>query len=204
MEASSTTRPAEIALDPRWKGLCQHIHTTDEISFKLLALVPLVSIAGITTTLLTNQPKFTPVVALLSLFAAAVTHAIWIWERRNIQTCQWLLCRAADLERRAFGGVPGQFFAAPEKPGRQGKTEAERLVYGLTIGAWLLLPGAVFASQWPGASAATVLGAGAYALAAGWLGVRAWRAVHLKIEINPDLNVEHEGHEPDSQRCNGL
>ena len=52
-------------------------------SFKLLALVPLVSIAGIAATLLKDEPEFTPAVALLSLFAAAVTHAIWIWERRN-------------------------------------------------------------------------------------------------------------------------
>src|SRR5687767_10201711 len=49
------------------------------------------------------------------------------------RTCLWLIDRAAHFERRAFGAVPGQFFAAPRKPGKQGKYEAEKLVYGLTI-----------------------------------------------------------------------
>jgi len=189
MEASSTTKPVNQELDPRWEGLCHHIHTTDDISFKLLALVPLVSIGGIASTLLKDEPEFTPLVALLSLFAAAVTLAIWIWERRNIQTCRWLLCRAAELEEHTYGAVKaGQFFATPAKPGGKGKTEAEQLIYSLTIAAWLLLPGAVLASQSPGTvSLATLLGAGAYALAAGRLGRHAWRALREKIKIDPDF-----------------
>jgi hypothetical protein len=207
MEESSATTPANEVLDrrkgvpdrrkgvldPRWQGLCQHIHTTDDISFKLLALVPLVSIAAIATALLKETVKFTPVVALLSLFAAAVTVALWIWERRNLQTCLWLISRAAELEKNAFGTkTPGQFFAAPEEPDKRGKRAAERQVYGLTVGAWLLLPGAAFASQWGRPlSLATLLdadryllaGAGAYALAAGMLGWHAWHALHVDIKI---------------------
>lgn len=176
-------------LDPRWEGLCHHIHTTDDISFKLLALVPLVSIAAIATTLLKETIGFTPVVGLLSLFAAAVTLALWIWERRNIQTCMWLICSAAEFEKRAFGiEIPDQFFATPAKPDKLGKAEAEKLVYGLTIAAWLLLPGAVFAPHWQGPhSDPTWYGVGAYALAAGLLGLYAWHALLLDIKITPDF-----------------
>ena len=192
MEPPSTPTSKNGDLDPRWQGLCQHIHVTDDISFKLLALVPLVSIAGIAATLLKDTINFTPVVALLSLFAAAVTLALWIWERRNIQICMWLIARAADLEKAAFGiETPGQFFARPTQPGGQGKRTAEKLVYGLTIGAWLLVPAAVFASQWRGPhSAANLLGAAAYASAAGWLGSYAWGALNVDIDIKADFEQQ--------------
>jgi hypothetical protein len=173
MEPSSPAHGLFAPLpDQRWRELCNGIRATDDISFKLLALVPVVTIAGIATSLFKAEPRFTAVVALLSLFAAAATRALWIWERRNIQTCRWLRARAAELEAQVLDAeTPGHFLSVPLQPGGQGKTEAEQLVYGLTIGAWLLLPGAVFMSQLPTASTATWLGAAAYGLSAGWLGL---------------------------------
>lgn len=192
MDTPSTTTQASQLPDRCWQEICAHIRTTDDISFKLLGLVPLVSIAGIAASLLKAEPKFTPLLALLSLFAATVTLALWIWERRNIQTCQWLRAQAAMLEEQVFGAsTPGHFFAFPTAPARQGKTEAEKLVYGLTIAAWLLLPGAVFASDSAArASAPTWVGAGAYTLVAVRLGIQARRALQQKIELEPRFPKE--------------
>src|SRR5262245_61779994 len=124
MDTSLTTTQASQLPDRRWQELCTHIRTTDDVSFKLIGLVPLVSIAGIAASLLKAEPKFTPLVALLSLFAAAVTLALWIWERRNIQTCLWLRARAAKLEEQVLGSsTPGHFYAFPVSPAGLGKTE---------------------------------------------------------------------------------
>jgi hypothetical protein len=191
MGSPSTPTPAPQLTDRRWQELCTHIRTTDDISFKLLGLVPLVSVAGIATSLLKAEPKFTPLVALLSLFAAAVTVALWIWERRNIQTCKWLRERAAKLEEPfCSASTPGHFFAFPKEPGGQGKTKAEKLVYGLTIASWLLLPAAVFASDSTARNSAfPCIGAGAYTLVAVWLGLQARRALLQKIDIEPNSPV---------------
>ena len=191
MEGSSTSNPSP---DRRWQELCSHVHITDDISFKLLALVPLVSIAGIATSLFKGEAKFVPVVAVLSLFAAAVTRALWIWERRNLQTCEWLRDRAADFEADVFHldtlKKAGHFYAFPTKPGKQGKSEAEKLVYGLTISAWLLLPAAIFVSQdLKEASQTAWFGAVVYALVAGWVGLQARRTLCEPIDFKPTFPV---------------
>lgn len=182
------TSPADEELDARWQGLCTQIQATDDISLKLLGFVPLITVAGIATSLFKAEPKLVPIIALLSLFAAGITLAIWVWERRNIQTCLWLRCRAAELEERAFGPFAGQFAGFPDKPGRQGKTEAERMLYGMTIGAWLLLPAAVAAPQLTTIESTNAqLLIAAYALAAGGLGRRALRELRVKICLTATL-----------------
>jgi len=189
MGTPSTTTPAPQLPDRRWQELCTHIRTTDDISFKLLGLVPLATIAGIAASQLKEQQKFTPLVALLSLFAAAVTVALWIWERRNIQTCKWLRERAAKLEEPLCSpSMAGHFFAFPLEPGGQGKTKAEKLVYGLTIAAWLLLPGAIFVSDSNARkSTFSCIVAGVYTLVAVWLGFQARRVLRQKIDIQPNF-----------------
>ena len=175
--------------DRRWQDIRAHIRTTDEISFRLLGLVPLVSIAGIAVTLLKGEPKFSALLVLLSLFAGGITTMLWIWERRNIQTCLWLIARAAELEREVLGtSKAGQFFAFPVAPDGKGKRYAETAVYGLTIAAWLLLPGAVLVStplsarDWYACASA-----GAYVLGALWLGYFAVRALAAPIKIAPQF-----------------
>ena len=177
-----------LTADRRWQELCTHIRTTDEISFKLLGLVPLISIAAIGVTLLKGA-AFTPVLVLLSLFAAAMTTAIWIWERRNIQTCLWLTERAAELERQPAGSTePGHFYRFPAQgPGGKGKRSAEKFLYGVTIASWLLLPAAVFATRPPHVDGwHTQLLCGAYAVAAIWLGWYAWSAINVAITAEPE------------------
>jgi hypothetical protein len=130
----------DLSEDRRFQELCAHLRTTDDISFKLLGLVPLVSAAGIATVFLKAEPRLSAFVYFVSLFASTVTLAFFIWERRNIQTCKWLRDRAAELEASAIDGSSdkGHFVGFPRSP--LGKTEAEKVVYAATVFAWLALP----------------------------------------------------------------
>jgi len=108
---------------------------TDEISFNLLRLIPLVSATGIGVVAQVGLPV--PMSVFVSAFAAVLTFALYQWERRNIATCNTLRDRLVGA-----GLVP-----RPRKPtllGREiGKTEAEHVVYVTTIVAWSILPGFV-------------------------------------------------------------
>lgn len=128
------------------------IRATDDISFKLLGLVPLVSGTAIATLLLKDAPRDPSLIVLFSLFAAAVTLGLFRWELRNVQECSRLLRYAEVLAARALeeSDVPKSVQNRPLPPQRIGKTEAEKLIYGATIAAWLALPIAVGAVEIPG------------------------------------------------------
>ena len=154
-------------MDKVYAEISASVRTTDDISFKLLGLVPLISGGGIFLLLdVSKQPDWSLVTIFIALFGAVVTFAIYRWEVRNIQTCNWLIARGAELEELSWPreqvGVPkGQFSNRDPKPRvlgwrskpdpnrkgpsrvldwRMGKADAERLLYTVTIVAWLLLP----------------------------------------------------------------
>ena len=106
-------------------------------------------------------------VLLISIVASIVTFGLFKWEMRNVQKCDWLITRAAELERSFFNAdtpagrrVIAQFYgwslqAKPPLFGelpqfrtkkeekkdqgtRVGKTEAERIIYWASIAAWLV------------------------------------------------------------------
>lgn len=142
--------------EKRYAELCTSIRTTDDISFKLLGFVPLVSSAGIVGagaagTLVENS-AWSPAVIFVSLLGALLTFGVYRWELRNIQTSRWLQKRAAAMEKYEFGLSKGQFAGrgpAPEFLGiRMGKTEAETIVYATAIAGWLALPVVVAAVHW--------------------------------------------------------
>jgi hypothetical protein len=105
-----------------------------------MGFVPLVSGATLLTLFLKEPiaPAKAPLVAVLALFAALITLGLFRWELRNIQTCSWLRRRAEALEEALLktSGAPKQ----PKPPIRIGKTEAEKLIYSITILAWLIMP----------------------------------------------------------------
>ena len=142
-----------------YQEVCKKIKETDDISFKLIGLVPLVSGAGMVT--LWSQANNIPVPALIfiGIFGALVTYFIYRWERRNIQICETFKNFAAEMESRKQGldasedleikaDGPYQWLNSQEKPtwrGRLdkkgwGKTQAEMAIYGCTILFWLLFP----------------------------------------------------------------
>ncbi|CAN7806020.1 hypothetical protein LJR267_010679 [Paraburkholderia hospita] len=140
MPDTATSAATKSLTDPQWRELCTQLRTTDDISLKLLGFVPLFTAAAITGLLKTESSLSLPLI--IACFAGSVsTLGFWIWERRNIQTCEWLRARAADLERVTFGPTYiGQFARFPGAPRHFGKAAAEKIVYAVTVAAWLLFP----------------------------------------------------------------
>jgi hypothetical protein len=116
------------------------IRATDDISFKLMGAVPLLSGASLLTLFLKERitADRAPLAVLLSLFAAVITLGLFRWELRNIQTCSWMRRRVEALEHAVVTAaeIPRQ----PTPPQLVGKTEAEKAIYSLTIMAWLVMP----------------------------------------------------------------
>ena len=146
--------------DHMFQETCADIRATDEISFKLMGVVPLVSGASFLALFL-KDPISTnaPVVFCLALYAALITLGLFRWELRNIQTCSWLRRRREALEKTKQPGAPllideriGELRVGDRRIGdlrigklrigdlRIGKTEAEKLIYSVTILAWLSIP----------------------------------------------------------------
>jgi DNA-directed RNA polymerase subunit F len=124
--------------------LCENVRTTDDISFKLLGFVPLISGVGITVLLSTNtELSSLPVVIFVGLFGAVVTFGLYRWELRNIMTCNWLIHLGSEVEANRLKLTQGQFLnrAHPIFFGRPfGKSEAEKIIYWAAIIAWILTP----------------------------------------------------------------
>lgn len=137
-----------LSVDRVYAEICSNIRSTDDISFKLMGSVPLLSGATL-LTLFFKEPiplaKGRLVVAL-SLFAAMITLGLLRWELRNIQRCTWLLKRAEALE----SAVPALVGKLPNAPHGIGKTRAEKWVYSVTILAWLSIPPVVSSSSLEG------------------------------------------------------
>lgn len=117
------------------------IWKTDAISFKLLGLVPVVSGGGATilVALLETDVLGPLAIGFLSVLGVITTAAAYRWERRNIQTCERLWARAKQLEKRLGFGR----FAGREDPPSLfglgiGKSEAEGVIYGASLAAWLV------------------------------------------------------------------
>lgn len=129
-----------LSTDRWYQETCANIRATDDISFKLMGLVPLVSGATLLTFFVKEPIPSTKATLVLTfaLFAALITLGLFRWELRNIQTCSWLRCRAKTLEKALVlaTGAPTQ----PLAPLGIGKTEAEKWIYSITILAWLSIP----------------------------------------------------------------
>ena len=127
-----------LSADSVYRETCFNIRATDDISFKLMGTVPLLSGAAILTVFLKGpiEKGSGPVVVALSMFAAFITLGLFRWELRNIQTCSWHRRRIEALESKVAVPLPKQ----PTLPHRIGKTEAEKWIYSVTIIALLLVP----------------------------------------------------------------
>lgn len=136
MEQESADKTKIEIASTFYRETCNNIRTTDEISFKLLGLVPLVSGAGIFGISLDREFASSPFAVILSFFGAVVTVALFIWELRNVSLCNWYVKYAKTLEEGAFGQGIGQFSGRPKAKIIR-KTTAEYILYIATISAWI-------------------------------------------------------------------
>ena len=101
-----------LGADKLYEQISANIRATDEISFKLLGLVPLISGAAIGTLVFKDtQPlgaRLSPaLITLFALFAAAVTLGLFRWELRNVQECAHLIGFAGALARERLAQAAG-------------------------------------------------------------------------------------------------
>lgn len=138
-------RPESLTAEKIYAEICTNIRETDDSSFRLLNLVPLVSGTALVGLVLRKDGLPPDLVQLLALFAAAITLGLFRWELRNVQTCSWLIKSAYAIEQAALAaqGRVDTFRPRPDAPQGIGKTEAEKLIYTVTVLAWLALPFAV-------------------------------------------------------------
>ena len=129
-----------------YTNLCNNVRSTDDISFKLLGLVPLFSGSGLLLAVLKSDYFWSPAIYAIAAFGALITLGLFRWELRNIQTCSWLIRRGADVEEAEDEQKAGQFYRRTAAPLGVGKTEAEKLIYGATTFTWLLLPWVVYST----------------------------------------------------------
>ena len=101
----------------RYETISSSIRATDDISFKLLGLVPLLSGVGIFALLRGPKDRLSSAgVAFFAIFAALIAFALYRWELRNVQNCEWFRDRLADIERDEFGLLSGQYLLRPAPP----------------------------------------------------------------------------------------
>jgi hypothetical protein len=140
MEKGTRMNENPLSADRFYAETCSSIRATDDINFKLMGIVPLVSGAAMLVFLVkeATPPDKAALVVALALFAALITLGLFRWELRNIQTCSWLRRRAEALEGALVraSGAPTQ----PQPPLKIGKTEAEKWIYSITVVAWLSIP----------------------------------------------------------------
>ena len=140
-EAALLKTPANAAeMVTLYSEILAAIRTTDDTSFKLLGLVPLVSgLANGGLTLL-GKNGFDPLsIALLSILGASITYCLFRWERRNIESCRhwWEKLKVVELQL-GFSKLAGRPDAPVVNGRRWGKTEAETWIYGFAGIAWFV------------------------------------------------------------------
>lgn len=158
-DPNANSPPADALLDI-YKDIVNNIRVTDDISFKLLGLVPLASGVGSGVLTILEKSKLVEgysglTVAGLSAAGALVILGLFRWELRNIQKCNWFISRAANFETQIlnrenlqFSGMARQEDLAAKRMSEVrlsslfdtpwGKTQAEKVVYLAAIGAWLV------------------------------------------------------------------
>jgi hypothetical protein len=204
----------KLSPDTVYQQIHENIRTTDDISFKLMNLVPLISAGGI--SLLAKSDISWNVKCFVSVFAAIVVFGIFRWELRNIQSCNWQRARAERMDDPGLPDAPELRFipralvqlmrflmnklrkpgpTKKEGPVRIGKTQAEIIIYLTVILAWLLLPGVNglwrpdrTPGGWIGAVTSLVLGVGL----AAWIALSRPTSDSLKPQMLPAIDEETE------------
>jgi hypothetical protein len=137
--------------DKFYSEICFKIRATDDISFKLLGFVPILSGTGIFLLLFKGEAFSFASVVLSCLIGMTITIGLFLWERRNIKICEIFRDAAAILEQEVVHDIPRPY-SLTSKPNHQefkidpdkdyssfvGKTEAEVIIYLASALAWLI------------------------------------------------------------------
>ena len=141
--------------------ICKKIKDTNAMSFKLMGLVPLLSVVCMMILCFFAEKLPPSLLVLTCLYGSLVTYFIFRWEKRNMFISDIFKSYAEILETRktqfeienqqldmTLAGPYSLLRSKDEsrlltslKPLKGwGKKEAETAMYGITIMCWLLLP----------------------------------------------------------------
>ena len=128
-----------------YREICANIRESDNISFKLLSLVPtiatflsaLLAFVGFSDETGDETWIFYVAVILFSLCGLVLVLGIYKWEMRNVQKCNSLIASAADLEGADLGFQYSRW-REQAPAGGWGKTASERLIYRTAMALWLV------------------------------------------------------------------
>ena len=144
-----TDRTIALELHRVWSD---QLKVTDEISLKLLAIVPTITAISISLLLPKDSGAqlATPQVIFVGLFGAWVTFLIYRWEKRNVQICGWYREKIRTVEKAILHASSDDIRQLPNLPSppavfkhrvRVGKARAELWIYSSAVVAWLALAG---------------------------------------------------------------
>jgi hypothetical protein len=141
---SDATPSWEPDKDKLYSEMCLKIRATDEISFKLLGFVPLLSGSAIFVLLFKGGALEPVPLILLCIAGVVITFGLFCWERRNIKTCSLFRDAASELEGKLeedwlkpysilAGKIPSEKYVS-----FLGKTKAEVIIYVASILVWII------------------------------------------------------------------
>jgi len=128
--------PTQILL-AEYSEICKSFHGISEFRGKLLALLPIVSGAGISLLISKNYSIESSHLLPVGIFGALVTLGLFFYELRGIQKCKSLIALGARLEH-ALKLEAGQFSDRPTRiAGFIGSETAGWVVYMTVLLGWL-------------------------------------------------------------------
>lgn len=144
-ETMSDPNPrSEPNKDQLYAQICTTIRATDDISFKLLGFVPLLSGSAIFVLLFKGGALTATSVILLCCAGIVVTVGLFCWERRNIKTCVLFRDAAGKLEEYWPEEWIKPYSLLANKNSSEkyssflGKTESELIIYLASIFVWMI------------------------------------------------------------------
>ena len=126
----------EQILLAEYTEVCRSYHSISEFRGKLLALLPVVSGAGISLLISKNFSIDSSHLLAVGVFGALVTLGLFFYELRGIQKCKRLIILGGQLES-ALNIELGQFRDRPKRTGFIGAETAGWVVYITVLLGWL-------------------------------------------------------------------
>ena len=114
---------------------------TDEISFKLIGLVPLTTLLAFIGVYYKEIQCWNDWLFMVGVFGALLVFGIYRWELRNIQRCNEYVKIIEELEQNIPELGEIKKYQEPHLFGKRiGKTQAEKFIYTILVLSWLILP----------------------------------------------------------------
>ena len=138
IKVGTGTPPREELLLALYKEICSSWRLLTDVRFKLLGLIPIISIVILLMLLGRAPAEASPIARIgIAIFGLLVTIGLYIYDQRNSELYNDLISRGRKIEEE-LGVDTGQFLGRRE-PSRPliNHSNATNLIYGASLVAWL-------------------------------------------------------------------